>query len=278
MRNDPPVHTRFLAMSIAALLAIPPAAHARSVVRPGAQPGDAKPASGDDAAELERSYAELERAYRAATQAYAEEIEHRRASGQKPDEKSAPNPATSYWPRFEALADKGSGHARLWMALEVHTAFLARDRAETQKQSLELLDGVVQCCADASWIGELSKNLSSLYVLLPEADVDRIVDALVARSKQREAVAEALSRSASAAKRSKRADAAERATALAEKLQRDFADTDAAKRARGEETRAVGLSVGLLAPDFTTKDADGGEFKLSDYRGKVVVLDFWGFW
>jgi predicted phage gp36 major capsid-like protein len=164
------------------------------------------------------------------------------------------------------------------MALQVQTAFLARDRAENQKQSLRLLDDVVQCCADASWIGELSKNLTALYVLLPESDVDRLVDALVAKSKQREAVAEALSRSAAAAKRSKRADASQRASALGEELQKSYADTDAAKRARGEETRSVGLSVGMLAPDFTTKDADGNEFKLSDYRGKVVVIDFWGFW
>ena len=35
---------------------------------------------------------------------------------------------------------------------------------------------------------------------------------------------------------------------------------------------------GNVAPDFTTQDADGVAFKLSDYRGKVVVLDFWGFW
>ena len=26
------------------------------------------------------------------------------------------------------------------------------------------------------------------------------------------------------------------------------------------------------------EDVDGVAFKLSDYRGKVVVLDYWGFW
>ena len=40
----------------------------------------------------------------------------------------------------------------------------------------------------------------------------------------------------------------------------------------------IGLAVGQEAPDFTTKDTDGIEFKLSDYRGKVVVIDDWGFW
>lgn len=39
-----------------------------------------------------------------------------------------------------------------------------------------------------------------------------------------------------------------------------------------------GREVGNRAPDFEAKDVLGQSFKLSDYRGKVVVLDFWGFW
>jgi hypothetical protein len=38
------------------------------------------------------------------------------------------------------------------------------------------------------------------------------------------------------------------------------------------------LSVGKVAPDIEGQDLDGKKFKLSDYRGKVVVLDFWAFW
>lgn len=38
------------------------------------------------------------------------------------------------------------------------------------------------------------------------------------------------------------------------------------------------LRVGKEAPDIKGKDLDGKEFKLSDYRGKVVLLDFWGDW
>jgi len=38
------------------------------------------------------------------------------------------------------------------------------------------------------------------------------------------------------------------------------------------------LSVGKVAPDIEGVDSDGKKFKLSDYKGKVVVLDFWATW
>lgn len=38
------------------------------------------------------------------------------------------------------------------------------------------------------------------------------------------------------------------------------------------------LSLGCIAPDISGKDLDGVEFKLSEYHGKVVMLDFWGDW
>jgi hypothetical protein len=38
------------------------------------------------------------------------------------------------------------------------------------------------------------------------------------------------------------------------------------------------LRIGKVAPDIDGEDLDGVKFKLSDYRGKVVVLDFWGDW
>lgn len=40
----------------------------------------------------------------------------------------------------------------------------------------------------------------------------------------------------------------------------------------------IGLSQGKMAPDFSLKDMDGKEVKLSDYRGKIVILNFFGVW
>jgi hypothetical protein len=54
---------------------------------------------------------------------------------------------------------------------------------------------------------------------------------------------------------------------------RTFADR--AKTALDEFRR---LSVGKPAPIIEGEDADGKRFKLSDYQGKVILLDFWAGW
>ena len=41
---------------------------------------------------------------------------------------------------------------------------------------------------------------------------------------------------------------------------------------------AAGPRVGQPAPAIDGEDVDGVGFKLIDYRGKVVLLDFWGHW
>ena len=47
---------------------------------------------------------------------------------------------------------------------------------------------------------------------------------------------------------------------------------------RERSKRELSLRIGAVAPDIVGPDTDGVEFKLSDYRGKVVLLDFWGHW
>lgn len=34
----------------------------------------------------------------------------------------------------------------------------------------------------------------------------------------------------------------------------------------------------IMAPDFMLEDLDGNSVKLSDYRGKIVILNFWAVW
>jgi len=48
--------------------------------------------------------------------------------------------------------------------------------------------------------------------------------------------------------------------------------------ARAELDEIRNLAVGKPAPEITGTDLDGRPFKLSDYRGKVVLLTFWAGW
>jgi hypothetical protein len=50
------------------------------------------------------------------------------------------------------------------------------------------------------------------------------------------------------------------------------------EKAKGELFELRFLTVGKVAPDVEGEDFDGKTFKLSEYRGKVVLLDFWGNW
>jgi thiol-disulfide isomerase/thioredoxin len=40
----------------------------------------------------------------------------------------------------------------------------------------------------------------------------------------------------------------------------------------------VEMAPGVTAPDFSSEKLDGTPFKLSDYRGRYVLLDFWATW
>jgi hypothetical protein len=51
----------------------------------------------------------------------------------------------------------------------------------------------------------------------------------------------------------------------------------AAGRAKAALFGVRHLSIGKEAPEIEGEDQDGRRFKLSDYRGKVVLLDFWSY-
>jgi hypothetical protein len=89
----------------------------------------------------------------------------------------------------------------------------------------------------------------------------------------------------------KKSEDAEKLAAEAERafeaVLKDYADCPRlmreGQRSLGEEAKSElfelrHLRIGKSAPDIEGEDLDSVKFKLSDYRGKVVVLDFWGDW
>ncbi len=76
---------------------------------------------------------------------------------------------------------------------------------------------------------------------------------------------------------------AERRAELYEQIIKSFRDIKTEEGTMGEVAEAAlfklrHLSIGRVAPEIEGEDIFGKKFKLSDYRGKVVVLSFWGHW
>lgn len=61
--------------------------------------------------------------------------------------------------------------------------------------------------------------------------------------------------------------------------QNDEAKHNESVPVQGEkDTDKIGLEKGDIAPDFSLKTLNGEEVKLSDYRGKRVMINFWASW
>lgn len=180
------------------------------------------------------------------------------------------NPAKAYWPRFEALSKKGEGKALLWMAGNAKDAGISRDDLPATKQ--RLYKALVDQHNAAAWFDDVITSIAG--------EKDRYLPL-----EKREMLLASVTSNGAAPIDAR----AHSASALGRLL---MASDDPAIAARGKQILAsiptqfpeskwatmTGLEPGDLAPDFSGKTIDGHEFKLSDYRGKVVLVDFYGFW
>jgi peroxiredoxin len=66
--------------------------------------------------------------------------------------------------------------------------------------------------------------------------------------------------------------------AMYDSLDPSLKDMEVAKQLKKSIDGLMVTSIGAVAPDFTQADADGKPVKLSSFRGKYVLLDFWASW
>ncbi|MFT7485890.1 MAG: hypothetical protein ACI9F9_001742, partial [Candidatus Paceibacteria bacterium] len=63
-------------------------------------------------------------------------------------------------------------------------------------------------------------------------------------------------------------------TAAAESSKDSRLQSEVSKKLRIREA----FGIGMVAPDIQGTDLDGTAFNLSDYKGKIIFVDFWGDW
>jgi hypothetical protein len=194
----------------------------------------------------------------------------------KADPKTPPWQA-GMWDKFEALSNKGHGRSLLWLAQNAQHKYEGKKEALAKK--LELYGQLIEKHGSSAWSDAIVPAITREKKYFGMAEMDKLLTQLKTSSKNPEAQAAALDAlstvlTGTSAGESERKRAAE----YKDELVKNFQDTKIVSRINAKDFREKSLAIGKPVPDFSAKDIEGADFKLSDYKGKVVLLDFWGFW
>ncbi|MBK7645447.1 MAG: redoxin domain-containing protein [Planctomycetes bacterium] len=213
------------------------------------------------------------------------------AEARKNQQPAPESPHARFAARFAELARAGAPQAATWCLqflsqtggadAERRELFLA---AEAKLVPFAIAEGEPQAAA-ITWpavfgVREVLRAIGDSSELVGKERALALCEELFEKAFYPESKAQALQAQAGIHLTGLARDAAtpEPALALYHRIVKDFSETQTAKRVAGQLFRLEFLTLGKTAPDFATEDVEGLAFKLSDYRGKVVVLDFWGFW
>jgi hypothetical protein len=181
------------------------------------------------------------------------------------------------WDQFQALADKGSGRALLWLAQSAQHKY--EGKKEILAKKLELFGQLIEKFGSADWADQIVPAVQNQKKYFGMAEMDKLLSQLKSTSKNRDAQAASLEALCSVLSgTSAGASEQKRVEEYKASLIKDYQGTRTVDRLNAKEFKDKNLQVGMAVPDIAAKDIEGVAFKLSDYKGKVVLLDFWGFW
>lgn len=228
---------------------------------------------GQQEATDQSAFARLEAEYDAAYEAWVATImamsDEERAAGY-PDP-----PALKYFPRFRALAEEGDVPALAWLLDNIWYSGMEQDELSKFRKSVltKLAAHPSNPAAVEAVAGALMYDWET-----PVAEAVALLDGMIAKCKDHDALGSAHFSLAQVLKRDGKPESTKRAVAVLRKLAKDYGDTFYGKFAEGLIYETENLQVGMTAPEFVGQDVHGEEIKLSDYRGQVTFLVFWGFW
>jgi hypothetical protein len=187
------------------------------------------------------------------------------------------NPAAKFLEDFQTAADSGNGRAKLWLVeyLDVATDL----KSSELKERMAPLYG--ELCSKYAKAGYASQTLDALVGEKRRLDKRVravLLGAFVVNCGDHALEARAIDEEIGFYERGEEPMDLEMAAKLTEKLLNDYLDTLAGAEIWGAQNAGAFQGVGSLAPNFPAVDTVGDSFRLNDYRGQVVMLDFWGFW
>lgn len=229
------------------------------------------PAKSDPAADFKKLQAE----YKTASDEYYRPLREAKTLQERQKVKLDPekHPAKTFIPRALELATKAAGtdtgaQIHLWVSQLAPSAGM-KDEA---KESIRTL--VNEYPASPS-LQRLAQSLEYGEQTYGAEFTREIIETIRDKAKDPAARAGAMLVMASWSLKQKDIEGAREQV---QRIVKEYPETPARKRAEGMLFELDHLQIGMVAPDFDATDEKGQKFKLSDFRGKVTVVDFWGFW
>lgn len=170
------------------------------------------------------------------------------------------------------LADQYGGDDGLKFLTYAATNFADKDVAK------QVFDRVSAKYAMSPKITELLENGRGLMAAVGPESANELLSKIASENKDDQAKAWALYQQGNMLRTAKATDEQKAKMAELHAAAEKLAKGDLADRLQAPRFEKERLQIGMEVPDIVGEDVDGVPFKLSDYRGKVVVLDFWGFW
>lgn len=223
--------------------------------------------------------AALEKEYQAALESFQAKLQELRTAGKSREEIAAfgqaNNPAKDFVARFQAGA---KAHAGKDTAIP-YLNWLGMNGGRVElKVSEEAWVTLLRDHAASDQIGRAIQTVGRMGRTLGGEKVRAMLSNVIEKNPSEELVMEARFARAGTVLGDQEASDEARAMAKADLEAVKASTSPLATRAEGQLFVLENLQIGMTAPDIEANDLDGVAFKLSDYRGKVVVLDFWGDW
>jgi hypothetical protein len=218
-------------------------------------------------------YEQLEREYDTAYEAWVAKVvamtEEERAEGY-PDQ-----PGGEFFPRFVKLADGGDVSALAWVLGNYYHSALPPDEMEVLKvRTLKQLTAQPENAEAA----EAVANSLMYSSPLPVPETIAILEGMIAKAKDAGALSALHFSLAQVLMHQPDKASKKRAIHVLRIIDTQYKDSFYGRFAKGLIYETEHLQEGMLAPEFVGNDVHGEEIKLSDYRGQVTLLVFWGFW
>ena len=215
-------------------------------------------------------FEELEKAYTEAERSWIQEIQA--APREKQAEVFGRHPAREYWQRFQAHAEQKVVGAHIW--LMENAMYAGKDSALG-----DLCRSAFQDVGENETVVVAATGV--LQDSFPRIGEDKALEVLgdalsaVGAGRNQGWIASTMGVIMIQSKDPARH---EEGIVLLESIASEYDGEDIGQHAADELFRYRDLAIGAVAPGFEGKDIDGASLGLSEFRGKIVVLDFFGFW